>query len=205
MSKNKKVYSKSDLEEILSKLKGEYEKRLGEQKDRIFDLVEQNKRLQSSVDALAKKDKLVAKALEAALEKAKEIEETSKLKYRIETQRLKNFQEKWQEYYREAVSRYPVNGQLEKMQKFVESVEKIISAEKFPENDYMSGDNREIVKELFKAGKGVVNKGRPFNPAEKIKDFVSAEEQIGGFNMDDVLNPKEDLNLERLLKELGIG
>lgn len=204
MSKDKKVYSKSDLEGILAKVKGEYENRLGEQKDRIFELVEENKRLQRSVDALAKKDKLVGKALEAAVEKAKEIEETSRLKYRMETERLRNFQEKWQEYYREAVSRYPVNGQLEKMQRFVESVEKILSSENFSEQETEAGENAEEVRALFAAGKGVPNKGRPFNPAEKIKDFISGESS-GGFNMDDVLNPKEELDLEKLLKELGIG
>ena len=40
-----------------------------------------------------------------------------------------------------------------------------------------------------------------FNPKAKIRKYIENETK---FNMDDVLNPKENLDLEELCKELGL-
>ena len=48
-----------------------------------------------------------------------------------------------------------------------------------------------------------------FEPRKKIDEYVEeqtavTEDEETGFNLDDVLNPKHELNLEKLCKELGL-
>jgi len=43
----------------------------------------------------------------------------------------------------------------------------------------------------------------PFDPKKRIERYV-AEESDTGFNLDDVLNPKQELDLEKLCRELGL-
>ena len=42
-----------------------------------------------------------------------------------------------------------------------------------------------------------------FDPKKRIERYV-AEESDTGFNLDDVLNPKQELDLEKLCRELGL-
>ena len=44
--------------------------------------------------------------------------------------------------------------------------------------------------------------GGDFQPEQLIKEALNEEEN--GFNIDDAINPKGELNLEDLCKELGV-
>ena len=43
----------------------------------------------------------------------------------------------------------------------------------------------------------------PFDPKAVIEKYVEGEEETG-FNLDDVLNPKGELDLEKLCRNLGL-
>ena len=199
MGKNKKIYSQRENEEIVEKLKEEYEEQLQKQKDRIFELVEDNERLKKSVDVYAKKDKLVSKAIESAIEKAAEIEESARLKYKLEAERLRDFQDKWQEYYKEVIKRYPVDERIENIEKFVKGVDKILGEEDLDRTVSLMPKEAEIDALDMPA-----NAGEVFDPKSKIEKMVKRESEEPVFDMDAVLNPKEELDLEKLLEELGI-
>ncbi len=199
MGKNKKIYSQRENEEIVEKLKEEYEEQLQKQKDRIFELVEDNERLKKSVDVYAKKDKLVSKAIESAIEKAAEIEESARLKYKLEAERLRDFQAKWQEYYKEVIKRYPVDERIENIEKFVKGVDKILGEEDLDRTVSLMPKEAEIDALDMPA-----NAGEVFDPKSKIEKMVKRESEEPVFDMDAVLNPKEELDLEKLLEELGI-
>ena len=79
--KNKPNKSKlKDVKIEIDRQKSEYENTLFGQKERIFSLREENKKLKEELESYQKKDKQISSALVLALQKAREIEETAKIK-----------------------------------------------------------------------------------------------------------------------------
>ena len=92
----KKGYKRTEVDEYLFALKNEYESKLTDQKNRIFqlknELVEREKQLAEH----KAKEGLISAALLKAVEKADEIEKLAAARYREEMSSLKAFHEKWQ-------------------------------------------------------------------------------------------------------------
>ncbi len=78
----KKGYSQLEVDSYIEKLKGDYEARLAEQKDRIFYLKDQLDKITNSSD-----NELVT-SLVGAVERARQIETSSKNIYELETKKL---------------------------------------------------------------------------------------------------------------------
>ena len=56
----------------------------------------------------------------------------------------------------------------------------------------------------FRAENGSAPDEEPFDPKAVIGKYIESEEEDTGFNLDDVLNPKGELDLEKLCRGLGL-
>ncbi len=59
-------------------------------------------------------------------------------------------------------------------------------------------------KGKFRAENGASPDEEPFDPKAVIGKYIESEEEDTGFNLDDVLNPKGELDLEKLCRDLGL-
>jgi sugar-specific transcriptional regulator TrmB len=186
----KRKYKKAEVEEILGKYKEEFEQKLQEQRDKILDLEEENKRLIAQVVEYSKNEKSAFKALKKAEEKAEETEKKAEMSYVLEAERLKNFIDRFNGYFAYLIDKYPFYPEVVKANEIFNTVKNILGI-----------DNGKGAVEKVK---GVIETKNPvpFNPSARIEDYVSATSD-NGFNINDVLNPGE-LKLEDLCKELGL-
>lgn len=106
-------------------------------------------------------------------------------KYALELKRLKQFSEKWQRYFADAelIEKQELSNLLTDLLRDGKSVDFVLSA-------------KETADKIFK----VV--GEPFDPKAVIEDYFDSEET--GFDLDEAVNPKGELDLESLCKELGV-
>ena len=107
MELTKRKYKKAEVEEILGKYKEEFEQKLQEQRDKILDLEEENKRLIAQVVEYSKNEKSAFKALKKAEEKAEETEKKAEMSYVLEAERLKNFIDRFNGYFAYLIDKYP--------------------------------------------------------------------------------------------------
>lgn len=95
---DKKGYNKSEVDVYLQKIINQYERASFEQRERIESLKNENKNLQlQNAEYQSKKDNINL-ALTQAIEKAKNIEYASKIRYALEGERITIFEKKWSTY-----------------------------------------------------------------------------------------------------------
>lgn len=188
MEIDKKKYKQKEVVEIISELKIEYESKLAEQRGRVVDLTKENSELKAKLDKLKQKESLIASTLEKAQKTATDIEEKAILKYSVEMERLRNFSQKWEEYFIALKEKYPVYKPVMDAVSVKDRINRLISG-------------FDPKKALNKADESL-SQSYAFNPKGKIAEYIAATED-NGFNMEDVLNPG-DLKLEDLCKELGL-
>lgn len=92
----KKGYKKSEVDEYVFALKNEYESKLAEQKNRIFQLRNELTEREKQLAAFKSKTDLISTAILNAVQKADEIEKLAAARYRDEMQQLRAFHDKWQ-------------------------------------------------------------------------------------------------------------
>lgn len=119
--------------------------------------------------------------------RAKIITSAAREQYDTEINKLKIFIEKFNGYMDDVVSTYPSDA-TRKTVVVGQMIKDILNRE-----ESLEYTSKEKIAEVFELVKD-------FNP--KKKSLYGESEN--GFNMDDVLNPKEDLDLDTLLKELGV-
>jgi len=103
-------------------------------------------------------------------------------KYEIKVKELSLFSKKFDVFVKQSVKNYP-SDKTRKLQAVSSLLTEILT------NDDVNFTNEKKVDEVYKIFSDVLPK---------------VEENTNGFNMDDVLNPKEDLDLMSLCKELGV-
>lgn len=103
----KKGYSTKEVDDFIIMQQIENDRLLKEKQARINELREENFRLLKELNMLKEKEDTISKALISSTEKAKEIEETSKLTYSIELKNLDEFYKRWQSFLNELIARYP--------------------------------------------------------------------------------------------------
>ncbi len=191
MELEKKKYAQNEVMGILKAYKGEYEKRLAEQRDIIFRLNEEIKTLRAEADALKDKERVIVSTLMRAEQTAFELKEKAELQYKLEIERLKKFSARCDAYFEELGEKYPMYPPVKKSLEIKAKIDKI--------------EDDENPKEVINRLESVIPKNidnETFDPKRKIKDYIAAT-GINGFNMDEVLHPGE-LQLEDICKELGL-
>ena len=116
-------------------------------------------------------------------EKAIELRLVAMEKYALELKRLKLFSQKWQAYFseRDHLEVQELNNLLHDLLVSDKSVDETLSA-------------KEKVDKIYAV------LGEPIDPESLIKEHFDSEDT--GFNIDDAINPKGELNLEDLLEHL---
>lgn len=110
-------------------------------------------------------------------------------KYNAEISLLKMFIEKFSKYVGEVLKNNP-NDKTRKTDATVRIINDILN-----ETETRNFTNVDKIKEIYK----IINQ----NPNETGKQSLYGE-GVNGFRLDDVLNPKEELDLKNLLTELGV-
>lgn len=98
----KKGYETTQVDTYVEKVIKFTESKLSEQKRRIEELKEENRALQLKLNEYKEKEKTVGDAILAASEKAEEILGASRIRYALESERLKLFRDKWIKYVESA-------------------------------------------------------------------------------------------------------
>lgn len=195
----KKGYKRAQVDEYIFALKNEYESKLAEQKNRIFqlksDLAEKEKQL---ADHASKRD-LISTAIINAVAKAEEIEKLSAQRYHEEMVQLRAFHEKWQAHYNQLLKKYPSDDGLKAIAKFNADLDNILSGSTTAIKELEKQFDEET--ERITANKATKTSIKPAKKQAKTlaEDAVSAS----GFSFEEAWNPKEDLS--EIMKELGLG
>lgn len=119
--------------------------------------------------------------------KAEELKRLAMEQYAMELKRLKLFSDKWQAFYDDStvMKKQELANLLTDLLRNSDQAEFIL-------------ESKAKTDEAFR----IIEESKPFEPEKIIKDYFDAEEN--GFNLDDAVNPKGELDLEDLCKELGV-
>ena len=188
LSKNK--YTKQEVNAMINAYRAEYENLITEQNNRISELLRENSNIRAKENYVNQKEKLVLKTLEQAENNAKLLDERSKTQYYYEMQKLKEFVEKWNDYFADLQEKYPLYSSVKQA---VEIKDKIKTCQE-----------KEARKTILEIDEILSKQMQRFNPKKKIDEYIATTTaSTNGFNLDEVLNPGE-LQLEDLCKELGL-
>lgn len=128
------------------------------------------------------------KIIEKSVKRGKEITDNAKKTAEIELKKLALFIDRWKDFTEQTVKNYP-SDKTRKIHAISQMLEDIISRDE--RVNYTTFDKIEDAYKLIDQIK-----------YEKKQSIYGESES--GFNMDDVLNPKENLDLLQLCKELGV-
>lgn len=215
---SKKSLSSDEVRQYIESLRRNYEKSLSEQKDRIFELREQIKELESKLEAYRSRGRQINQALLAAVAKAEELEQAAKIKYDMEIKGLKMFHAKWLSYYKKIIEKYPIDDDLVKIARFNKKMSdalNLIETESPPKP--VAKTEEQQVQDAIQAAKAQAKKTNPddislqyesekerltqtkkeWNPLENIKKYYDLK---AAFSLEEALHPTE--SLEEILKDL---
>lgn len=94
----RKGYDKKQVDEYIFSAGSRADKTIAGLRARVEELEKTNAELEDKLQACRAREDSVAKALIGAIDKAKEIEYASKVRYALEGERLKEFEQKWVAY-----------------------------------------------------------------------------------------------------------
>ena len=181
-----KKYTLQEVKELLREQSFEYENTMSDQKERIFSLVNENESLKKEVGKYKEKETAISEALVSAISRAKEIESQAKNKFEGNLIRLKVFEGKLVSYYKRLLDKYPLDDNLLSAEEFLNKMYEILGT------DYMK---TETFAKMFKEQNPTLKKGGAV-------DYAMYEPSDSGFDINEALNPSEDL--EAICKELGL-
>ena len=157
---------------------------------RIDGLTAENRSLRASIAEYKAKEERIGKALVGAEEKGEEICEFYRASAELEWKSLRLFADKWKNLAAQMSEEYPKESR--RYFRFAEDLAALLGRE----------EGRFAKKE--KQDSAVGTEEKTFDPQAVIGKYVEGEEESNGFNLDDVLNPKGDLDLEKLCRSLGL-
>ena len=189
LSKNK--YRREEVEELLARVKTEYDETIGALKEKTEILIKENRALSSRVEDFERQNAVIAASIKSAEKKAAEIVKAAESRYALELSELNAFCERFKSYFSYLIEKYPHYGKVKDAKADFDRISTILS-----------GGSTEKAK--IQAADKVVKKRNviPFDPQKKINEYIAGTGD-SGFNLDEVLNPGE-LHLEELCKELGL-
>ncbi|MBR1867986.1 MAG: hypothetical protein IJ800_05350 [Clostridia bacterium] len=158
--------------------------------ERIAELEAENEYLKSVVDGYRNREKEIEEAEKKASENAERIIRSAEKIFDMEADRLRLFKLAWDRKFA-ALSANDKN-RLEALNALAFRIDEAISKR----GRYAALSTAEITAEMRRM---VDEKG---NLVQSEGIFVGEGEE--GFSLDDILNPKEDLDLESLCKEMGL-
>ncbi len=204
---------KGKLNEIkieIERQRSEYENMMFGQKERIFSLREENRKLKEELETYKRKDAQISSALLSALQKAREIEDTAKLRSEMDLLRLKEFHARWMRYYEEVKKLFPKDANLKAAGRFLAKMDAILTGEPEKkqavlkgEQTAAKGEEAALMKEL-ESGKERISAAITEN--RKIDSAAAFEkpDEDDLFDLDNLLNTQSLQSLDELCKEMGL-
>lgn len=191
MELDRKKYKAEEVQSLLDELKTEYNGKLAERNEEIFELNGKLKRMRAELESFKNRDSLISSSLQAAEEQAEKIRETERLQYELALARLNDFQLKWESYFEYLFEKYPYYKITEQTLNIAVRLKQVL------------GSVEAAIEKLGKLDDLIEREtaAAQFNPKEKIERYI--ENDVNGFNLEEVLNPGE-LQLEDLCRELGL-
>ena len=191
MELDRKKYKAEEVQSLLDELKTEYNGKLAERNEEIFELNGKLKRMRAELESFKNRDSLISSSLQAAEEHAEKIRETERLQYELALARLNDFQLKWESYFEYLFEKYPYYKITEQTLNIAVKLKQVL------------GSGEAAIEKLGKLDDLIEREtaAAQFNPKEKIERYI--ENDVNGFNLEEVLNPGE-LQLEDLCRELGL-
>ena len=188
MELDRKKYKAEEVQSLLDELKTEYNGKLAERNEEIFELNGKLKRMRAELESFKNRDSLISSSLQ---EQAEKIRETERLQYELALARLNDFQLKWESYFEYLFEKYPYYKITEQTLNIAVRLKQVL------------GSGEAAIEKLGKLDDLIEREtaAAQFNPKEKIERYI--ENDVNGFNLEEVLNPGE-LQLEDLCRELGL-
>ena len=194
-----------EFEKEVTALKNEYENKLKEQKERIISLREENDSLKQKLNSYSVKDESISRALVLAVEKAKELENSSKNLYELEIQRIRILYSRWEKMLEAIIQKYPniktINEVKDLMAEFDDSIKSTIK------NSFSANPDEDkiYVKQLLNKMNGVSSRTAVLNqsalkPTDENQQRNKSEEGKTlneEFSHQSILKPVSNIELDK--------
>ncbi len=164
--------------------------------ERYARLIEENDRLKEEVAFYRNKVVQISKSVSSVLEKAKDLEKSAIARYELEVIKLRAFQKKWIAYYREIESMLPENENKGIVDAMLKQMDEVLADAYVAKEDPLPPVARVKIPPAFRKREKVQ---APVNKSVVYRRMAPNE---SGFDLNEAINPKEDL--ETLCKELGL-
>ncbi|HIZ10250.1 MAG TPA: hypothetical protein H9726_07160 [Candidatus Borkfalkia avicola] len=184
-----KKFTQQETEKLIAGIREAYEIKIRQLNYRLDGLVSENRSLRASLAEYKSREGRVGRAIVAAEEKGEEIRELYRMSAETELRTLRLFADKWKKLAAQMAEVFP-KGEAEKYAGFADDLAALLGKERF------------ALPEEEEAPPAPAAEGK-FDPKAVIEKYVEGEEETG-FNLDDVLNPKGKLDLEKLCRSLGL-
>lgn len=148
-SQARKGYDKGQVQEYIKLQTDKYESTILGLRDRIEGLTRENKDLTNKVNELKKEQDNINLALTQAIDKAKNIEYSSKVKFALEGERIKIFSSKWQSYCKanvKAIDRGQREGVVARLKEYEDELLELMSRE-LNISDYVNEADQDFYSE----------------------------------------------------------
>ncbi|MCX4362263.1 MAG: hypothetical protein OSJ74_02595 [Clostridia bacterium] len=148
-SQARKGYDKAQVQEYIKQQQDKYESTILGLRDRIEGLTRENKDLSTKVGELKKEQDNINIALTQAIEKARNIEYSSKVKFALEGERIKIFSSKWQSYCKaniNTIDRSQRDGVVSRLKEYEEELTELMSKE-LNISDYVNEADQDFFSE----------------------------------------------------------
>ena len=188
MELKKRKYKRKEVGDIINAFEKVHQQRVSEHRNKIAELIEENRRLIDENLVYKNNSSLIVSTLERAEKSAKDTTDNIAMHYDLELERLRKFSMRWDRYFKSLRSQYPLYPTIQNSTSLVDKLNNSI------------GDSKDIIEQLDKSLSDI--EGQMIDPREKIKDYIAATSD-SEFKIEDVLNPGK-LELEDLCKELGL-
>ena len=146
----RKGYDKAQVQEYIKMQTDKYESTILALRDRIEGLTRENKDMKAKVDELKREQDSINVALTQAIDKAKNIEYSSKVKFALEGERLKIFSSKWQSYCKanvKSVDKDQREGVVSRLKQYEDELVELMSKE-LNISDYVNEADQDFFSEI---------------------------------------------------------
>lgn len=187
-----KKFTQQEMEKLIAGIREAYEIKMRQLNYRIDGLTAENRSLRASIAEYKEREGRVGRAIVDAEEKGEEIREFYRISAEAEWKTLRLFADKWKSLAAQMADVLP--KEAKKYSEFAEDLSALLGRE----------EGRFAGKGAAAGAAGGQTPPEKFDPQAVIGKYMESEEEETGFNLDDVLNPKGDLDLAKLCKNLGL-
>lgn len=194
-----KKFTQQEMEKLIAGIREAYDIKIRQLNYRLDGLTAENRSLRASIAEYKEREGRVGRAIVDAEEKGEEIREFYRISAEAEWKTLRLFADKWKSLAAQMSDVLP--KEAKKYSEFAEDLSALLGRE---EGRFAGKGAAPAATGAQAAATGVQTPPEKFDPQAVIGKYMESEEEETGFNLDDVLNPKGDLDLAKLCKNLGL-